>query len=115
MASTPNNNNNIGVRLNAPLSNKDRLTFNEQYQNRDSNTEQLFGFRDSTNGYGISAATGWSHSFGRRFNNSANLTFSRNVTVTDPYFAYSTDVASELGITGTSQLLVITVRNPGAS
>jgi hypothetical protein len=104
VTSTPNNNNNVGVRLNAPLTNKDRLTFNIQYQNRDANTEQLFGFRDSTTGYGLSAAAGWSHSFGRRFNNSANLTFSRNVTIGDPYFAFSTDVAAELGIAGTSQL-----------
>jgi len=104
VTSTPNNNNNVGVRLNAPLTNKDRLTFNVQYQNRDSQAEQLFGWRDSTTGYGLSAATGWSHSFGRRFNNSANLTFSRNVGVTNPYFAYSSDIASELGIGGTSQL-----------
>jgi hypothetical protein len=104
VTSTPNNNNNIGIRLNAPLTNKDRLTFNIQDQFRDSKTEQLFGFRDSTNGTGISAAAGWSHSFGRRFNNSATLTFSRNVSTTDPYFADTTNVAAELGITGTSQL-----------
>ncbi|HTB12214.1 MAG TPA: TonB-dependent receptor [Bryobacteraceae bacterium] len=104
VASTPNNNNNIGVRLNAPITNKDRLTFNIQYQNRDAASEQLFGYRDSTTGYGLSAAAGWSHSFGRRFNNSGTLTFSRNISITDPYFAYSTNVAEELGITGTSQL-----------
>jgi trimeric autotransporter adhesin len=104
VASTPNNNNNIGVRLNAPLTNKDRLTFNIQYQNRDSEAEQLFGWRDSTKGYGLSAAAGWSHSFGRRFNNSGTLTFSRNTSQGDPFFAYSTNVAAELGITGTSQL-----------
>ncbi|MGA3201274.1 MAG: TonB-dependent receptor [Bryobacteraceae bacterium] len=103
VASTPNNNNNIGIRLNAPLTNKDRLTFNVQYQNRDSATEQLFRFRDPSNGYGLSAAGGWSHSFGRRFNNSATLTFSRNINITEPYFANTTDVAAELGITGTSQ------------
>ena len=34
-SSTPNNNNNVGVRLNAPLTNKDRLNFNIQYQNRE--------------------------------------------------------------------------------
>ena len=62
VTSTPNNNNNIGVRLNAPLTNKDRLTFNIQYQNRDAASEQLFGYRDSTTGYGLSAAAGWSHS-----------------------------------------------------
>ncbi len=104
VASTPNNNNNIGIRLNAPLTNKDRLTFNVQYQDRDSKTEQLFGFRDSATGVGLSAAAGWSHSFGRRFNNSATLTFSRNVNTTDPYFADTSDVASTLHIGGTSQL-----------
>jgi hypothetical protein len=104
VTSTPNNNNNVGVRLNAPLTKKDRLTFNIQYQNRDSEAEQLFGFRDPSDGSGVSAALGWSHSFGRRFNNSANLTFSRNVTVSNPYFANTTNVAAELGISGTSQL-----------
>jgi hypothetical protein len=104
VASTPNNSNNVGIRLNAPLSTKDRLTFNVQYQNRDAESEQLFGWRDSTDGYGLSAAMGWSHSFGRRFNNSANLTFSRNISHGNPFFADTADVAAELGITGTSQL-----------
>jgi trimeric autotransporter adhesin len=101
--SVPNNNQNIGVRLNAPLNNKDRLTFNVQYQDRNSQNEQLFGFRDSTTGYGLSAAAGWSHSFGRRFNNSANLTFSRNIVKIDPYFANGEDIAGNLGIEGPLQ------------
>ncbi len=101
--SVPNNNQNIGIRLNAPLTNKDRLNFNVQYQDRNAENEQLFGYRDDATGYGLSASAGWSHSFGRRFNNSANFTFSRNTNSTDPYFAYSTNVAAELGITGTLQ------------
>ena len=44
--SLPGSSNNIGVRLNAPLNNKDRINFNVQYQNRSSDGEQLFGFRD---------------------------------------------------------------------
>ena len=103
VGSVPNNANNFGVRLNAPLSNKDRLTFNEQFQGRSSDSEQLFGFRDPTSGTGLSSALGWSHSFAPRFNNSATLTFSRNTNTTVPYFAYSGDVAATLGITGTSQ------------
>ena len=63
VTSTPNNNNNVGLRLNLPVSNKDRLNFNVQFQNRDSKAEQLFGFQDSTHGYGVSASAGWSHSF----------------------------------------------------
>jgi hypothetical protein len=101
--STPNNNQNIGIRLNAPLNNKDRLNFNVQYQDRNSKTEQLYEYEDSTTGYGLSASTGWSHSFGRRFNNSATVTFSRNITKTDPYFADGEDIAAELGIEGTLQ------------
>jgi trimeric autotransporter adhesin len=101
--SIPNNSNNVGMRLNAPLNNKDRINFNVQYQNRDSEAEQLFGFKDPTSGYGVSAAAGWSHSFAPRFNNSATLTFSRNDNTTTPYFAYSDNVAAALGISGASE------------
>jgi hypothetical protein len=101
--SVPNNNQNIGVRLNAPLTNKDRLTFNIQYQDRNAKNEQLYGFRDTSTGSGVSAALGWSHSFGRRFNNSANFTFSRNTSLSSPYFSDSANIAAELGITGTLQ------------
>ena len=102
-SSTPNDNQNLGVRLNAPLTNRDRLTFNVQFQSRNSASQQLFGFRDTGTGTGLSAALGWSHSFGRRFNNSANLTLSRNNNKSAPFFAYSNDVAAQLGIAGTSQ------------
>jgi hypothetical protein len=103
VASVPNNNNSIGVRLNAPLTTKDRLNFNVQYQDRNSESEQLFGYRDNTTGSGLSASAGWSHSFAPRFNSSANLTFSRNNNKNAPFFAYSSNVAAALGITGTSQ------------
>jgi hypothetical protein len=101
--SIPNNSGNIGIRLNAPLSRKDRLNFNVQIQNRDAESEQLFGFHDSTTGSGLSATAGWNHSFKPRFNNSATLTFSRNNNKAAPFFAYSTNVAALLGINGTSQ------------
>jgi hypothetical protein len=100
VTSVPNNSNNLGLRLNLPVSNKDRLNYNIQFQNRDSKTEQLFGFRDSTSGYGVSAAAGWSHSFAPRFNNSANFTFSRNTNHTNPYFADGVNVEGDLGIGG---------------
>ena len=103
VTSTPSNSNNVGIRLNAPITDKDRLNFNVQYQDRDSKTEQLFGFQDSGSGDGVSAAAGWSHSFAPRFNNSANLTFSRNVNQTVPYFAYGENIEGNLGIGGTLQ------------
>src|SRR6202167_2359067 len=101
VTSIPNNSNNVGLRLNMPVNNKDRLNYNIQFQKRDSKAEQLFGFQDSTSGYGLSASAGWSHSFAPRFNNSANQTFSRNVNETSPFFGYSDNIEGDLGIGGT--------------
>jgi hypothetical protein len=104
VASPPSTSQNVGVRLNAPINNKDRLNFNVQYQGRNSVTEQLFGFRDTGTGYGTSASVGWNHSFAPRFNNVATVSYSRNVTQSNPYFATTnTNVAFLAGITGTSQ------------
>ena len=103
VSSVPNNNSNVGVRLNAPLNRRDRLNFNVQYQSRNSEALQLFDFRDQGSGTGLSAAAGWSHSFAPRFNNSVNVTLSRNINRNAPYFAYSNNVAATLGINGTSQ------------
>src|SRR6185295_8080997 len=88
VTSTPNTSNNFGVRLNAPLSRKDRLNFNVQIQQRDSKNQQLFGFRDETSGSGLSASVGWNHSFKPRFNNAANITLSRNNNTNAPFFAF---------------------------
>jgi hypothetical protein len=100
VTSVPNHSQNIGVRLNAPVSNKDRLNTNVQVQERDSKTQQLFGYQDTSTGQGLSASLGWSHSFKPRFNNSATLTFSRNTTVLTPYFAYKDNIEGDLGING---------------
>jgi hypothetical protein len=102
-ASVPSATDSIGVRLNAPLSRKDRLSFNEQYNRNDAQSLNLFGFRDTTSGYGLSSTAGWSHSFKPRFNSSLNFAFSRSIGKAAPYFAYTQNVAAELGITGTSQ------------
>jgi hypothetical protein len=103
ISTVPSTSENIGVRLSAPINAKDRTNFNFQYQTRDSKSRQLFGFTDTSNGYGLSLAAGWSHSFKPRLNNSANLTFSRNVSQGTPFFAYTTNVAGQLGILGTEQ------------
>ena len=104
VAGAPNNSQSIGVRLNVPINNKDRLNFNVQYQDRNTASEQLFGFRDTGTGYGTSEGITWNHSFAPRFNNSAAITFSRNVSQSNPYFTTAgVNVAQALGIAGTSQ------------
>lgn len=103
ISTVPTNSQSIGVRLSAPITSKDRTNFNVQYQDRNSKSRQLFGFTDESSGYGLSASAGWSHSFAPRFNNNANLTFSRNNSLSTPYFADTKNISGELGITGTEQ------------
>ena len=61
--STPSNSHSVGVRLSGAVTTKDRLNFNQQYNGNDAASETLFGFRDTSNGYGLSSSVGWSHSF----------------------------------------------------
>ncbi len=103
VTSTPSKSDNFGVRLNAPLSKKDRLSFNMQLQQRNSDSQQLFGFKDTSTGSGSSYSLSWSHSFKPRLNNSASISLSRNTSQGTPYFAYGNNVAASLGITGISQ------------
>jgi hypothetical protein len=102
-SSLPSGSNSLGVRFNAPINRKDRLNFNEQLNWNNSQNQQLFGFQDASEGSGLSAGAGWSHSFKPRFNSSLNIAFSRSRSTQAPYFAYRSNVAAELGITGTSQ------------
>jgi hypothetical protein len=99
----PSNSHNVGVRFNAPLTNKDRLNFNFQNQQQHSNSHQLFGFLDTGSSAGLSFSSGWSHSFKPRFNNNISVSVSRSRSANTPFFAYGQNIAAELGILGTSQ------------
>ena len=102
--STPSTSNAVGLRTVMPLpTNKDSINFNFQYSGNDATSEQLFGFRDTSSGYGLSGTAGWSHSFRPRFNNNASLAFSRNISKGTPFFAYKSNIEGELGIGGTDQ------------
>ncbi len=104
VTSNPNNNQNLGVRLNAPLDNKNRLTFNVQFQDRNSANEQTFGFLDTTTGTGMSASAAFTHSFRPRLQNSLTFNLSRNTSKNAPFFAYGSNIEGNLGIEGTQQI-----------
>jgi len=103
ITSTANNSDNLGLRGNRTLTSKDRLDFNFNMQRRDGANPQLFGFRDETSGLGMALGAGWTHNLSATTLNNVRLTFSRNRSTTVPFFAYGTDVAAGLGITGVSQ------------
>jgi hypothetical protein len=100
--SYPQNTDNLGVRLNQNLTKTDRLALNLNIQRRSGEQEQLFGFRDSTSGTGISANLSYTKNLGVRTLSVLAFNFNRNRNDTLPYFAYKTDVASNLGIKGTA-------------
>ncbi len=93
----------FAVRLNGRVNNKNTLNFNQQFNFNGSTSQQLFGFKDTSSGYGLSSSTGWTHIFKPRFNNNASLTFSRNISRAVPYFADKTNVSQQLGIVGPDQ------------
>lgn len=102
LASTPQNSDNLGLRLNQNVSKKDRLALNLNYQRRSGGGEQLFGYRDQTSGSGVSADLSYTRNLTQRMINVARFNFNRNAGDTVPFFAYKTDVASLLGIRGTA-------------
>jgi trimeric autotransporter adhesin len=98
--STPSNTSAIGLRLNGPLTPKDTLSVNQQYSGNSSTSEQLFGFKDKANGYGLSSTVGWRHTFKPRLNNNATIAFSRSYSQSNPFFANKTNIEGDLGLVG---------------
>ncbi len=101
--SVPSDSNSFGVRLNHTLSQKDSLSGNFQIQNQHSESSQSFGYRDTTDGRNWSADLGWTRTIRTTLINTVRWRFSHSRSESLPYFAYGTDVASELGILGTSR------------
>lgn len=102
LASPPNNTDNLNGRVMRSIGKKDRLAYHLSYQRRDGDTAQPFGFFDTTSGYGIQTDLMWMHNFTPTTILSSRVDFNRNRSQTTPFFAYGTDIATELGIAGTS-------------
>jgi hypothetical protein len=103
ITAVPADTDNVSIRLNQNLGKNDRLALTEGFQRRKSDTAQLFGFLDPGSGFGDSTDLSWVHNVGPSGINTTHLTFNRNRTTQDSFFSFGPDVASELGIAGTSQ------------
>ena len=97
---TPSVSNAIGLRLNGPLTTKDTLSVNQQFSGNHSTSETLFGFKDTSQGYGLSTTLGWRHTFKPRLNNNLSVAFSRSVSTGTPFFANKSNLEAALGIVG---------------
>ena len=104
IAANPNNSQALNTRLNATVTPKDNLAFVVNWQGRNATNHQYFGCCDATRGNGFNGNATWRHRLGTRSFESIQITFNRNTTVGTPYFeTLGQNVASELGILGTSQ------------
>lgn len=102
ITSQPSNTDNLQVRLNQTLNTKDRLDVNFNFQRRDSETIQAFGFADPTTGYGVSSSLTYSRTFSRSLINNTVFSFSRNLNRTNSYFSFGQDIEGLAGIAGVS-------------
>jgi hypothetical protein len=102
IAANPSNNNNIQVLINQTLTTKDRLALNYNYQGRDSQNLQAFGYRDNSNGSGVSTNLAYTRTFSRALINNLSFAFSRNVTNNYSFFSNGRNIEGLLGIGGVS-------------
>jgi len=104
ITANPNNYQALNTRLNATVTPKDNLAFVVNWQGRNAKTDQFFGCCDDTSGNGFNGTATWRHRLGTRSFESIILSFNRNTTIGTPYFeTLGQNVASQLGIEGTSQ------------
>jgi hypothetical protein len=102
ITSVPQNTDNLSVRVSQTLTKKDRLSVSFNLQSRSQKNSQNFGFQDKITGLGLSDSLSWTHNLTPHTVNNLTWTFSRNRNQTTPFFAYTTDVNAQLGISGTS-------------
>jgi len=102
IGANPNNNDNLQTRINQTISSKDGLDVNFNYQHRNSENLQPFGFVDPTSGYGLSSSLTYRRTFSRTLINSLVWSFSRNLSKTLSAFSNGPNIEADLGITGVS-------------
>jgi hypothetical protein len=100
---TVQNSDNLNTRLNQTLTKKDRINGGLSYMGSNNTTPNIFNFIDTGTGRNLSANVSWGHNFTTRIINNLRYNFSRSRNLGTPFFAYRENVASELGILGTSQ------------
>jgi len=103
VTSYPSNSDNLSARLLRPVTRKDRVNVGMNWQQRDGQALQLFGYRDFSGGSGLNIDTGWSHSITSRLLSNFRASYNRNNNEALPYFAYGPDISGQLGIQGNSR------------
>ncbi len=102
LASPANNTDNMNARVMRNVTTNDRLAYHLSYQRRDGDTADPFQFFDTIAGYGVQTDLTWTHNFTPTTILSSRVDFNRSRSQTVPFFAFGQDIATQLGIAGTS-------------
>jgi hypothetical protein len=102
-ASTPHVSQALSTQSILNLTHGDQIAVAFNWQDGTGRAAQAYGFLDQTSGSGVGANVDWRHALGARIFDNVALSFNRNTTSAIPHFADGTDVASQLGIEGTSR------------
>jgi hypothetical protein len=99
----PANQQNVNTRLQWSVDQTNRISFTSNYQSRNGQAGNPFGFRDETQGDGSNSSIAWTKNFSPRLFSNFTIGFNRNYNLAVPYFeTLGVNAASQLGIVGTS-------------
>lgn len=99
----PQNSQSISLRVNHPLTAKDRVSVNVGGQSRDGQSAQLFGFLDESAGHSYNADLSWTRNYSARLIQTIRTRIARNTSDLVPFFANKQNLAADLGIRGAAQ------------
>jgi hypothetical protein len=94
---------NIQVRSNQALRQRDSLALTFAYSRTTTESQSLFGFTDTFRSTGLDASATWSHRFSPFISTRVRYQFVRQTNNTVPHFSGRTNVSGEAGITGNDQ------------
>ncbi len=95
IGANPTNSDNLQTRINQTITAKDALDVNFNYQHRNSQNVNVFGFRDPTSGYGLSTSLTYRRTISRTLINSVVWNFSRNWNQTLSPFSFGPNIAQD--------------------
>jgi hypothetical protein len=90
-------------RLDKSIGHRDSVYGGFAFQSSRANTQNLFGFVDSTKSLGIDANVNWQHRFARQLFVTTTYHLTRQRTLVTPEFANRTNVSGNAGIAGNDQ------------
>ena len=99
----PQNSQSVSLRLNHPLTTKDRVSLNIGGQSRSGQSAQLFGFVDESAGHSYNSDLSWTRNYSARLIQTLRARVNRNTSDLLPYFANKENIAASLGIRGAAQ------------